>query len=76
MARVEQKPDTDPVPYVVLAQSIAEIADAMKKIRATRLRQDTLVTLLAHTTKLPRKDITYVLNALDSLEIAHLKPKL
>lgn len=57
-----------------LEKGIADIAAGMQKLSESRLRRDTIVTLLAHRTKLARRDIEFVLNALGDLERDHLKP--
>ena len=59
----------------IIAQSIVAIADAMKKINATRLKQETIVTLIHAHSKVAKRDITLVLNNLTALEEIWLKKK-
>lgn len=59
----------------VLAQSIVEIAAAMKRMNETRLTRHAIVTLIAARSGLGHGKIEVVLNNLDELESYWLKPK-
>lgn len=52
----------------VIADSIVQIAEAMRKINSTRLSRDAIVTLIARQTKVSRSDIERVLDSMDNLE--------
>ncbi len=59
----------------IIAQNIVAIADAMKKINASRLKQETIITLIHAQSKVPKRDILLVLNNLTQLEDIWLKKK-
>lgn len=65
----------NPVAFEVLAASIQTIADGMKKLTESRLTEYALILLLVDATKLSRRDVGVVLNALKLLEYNYLKPK-
>lgn len=67
-------PPAAKVPAEVIATSIVEIAKGMKALSESRLKRDAIVTLLQHSTKLPRRDIIKVLDHLEDLEKTWLKP--
>lgn len=71
---VSQAPDKPQMPTEVIAQDIAAIAEAMKKIDGGKLTRKALVILLAHETKLAQKNIKAVLDALHALGKLYLKP--
>lgn len=71
--KVTQKPDVPEVPVEVFAQAIVDIAAAMRRIEGGRLNRAGLVVLLHDRTKVPRRDINYVLNGLLSLERTYVK---
>lgn len=62
------------VPIEILATSIVAIADAVKRLNATRLTRTALVVLLVDVTQLSKRDVKKVLDALDVLESVYLKP--
>lgn len=63
------------VPIEVIAQSISDIASAMRKIEASRLTRRAVVALIHDRSRVPKKTIETVLDNLSSLEKAWLKPK-
>lgn len=71
---VNQKPDKEPIPAQVLADSIVEIGKAFRAINATRLRRSAIVALVHDKSKIAKRDIEIVLNNLDDLERDWLKP--
>lgn len=58
-----------------LAESITQLAEMGRLLAASPLKQDTIILLLHHATKVGKKDIAYILNALPELERTYLKPK-
>lgn len=59
---------------VALERAIADLAEGMRKLSATRLKRDTIILLLHDATKIGKRQIEYVLNALGQLESNYLKP--
>ncbi len=57
-----------PVERNVLAQAIVDIAAAMKKLTYGGVNRDAIVILVHDQTKLPKRDIVAVFNALQDLE--------
>jgi hypothetical protein len=72
---VAQKENEPEVPAEVLAQAIAEVAEGFRKAMQSRLKYDTIVTLIHAKSKVGRRDIELVLNNLARLEELWLKPK-
>lgn len=56
-----------------IATTIAQLSRQVKALLGGRLRTETIVILLAHTTKLPQYQIKQVLDALVSMGKDHLK---
>lgn len=75
MAVVAVKQTEEEVPVEILAQAIADIGAAMRKINESRLTRPALIVLLSHSSKKPMYVVEQVLDALDSLERTYLKPK-
>lgn len=73
--KIAQAPGHEEVPTEIIAQSIKDISDAMKKINSGRLKQDAIVVLLQDVTRLPKKHIKMVLDAMECLQSIFLKPK-
>lgn len=73
--KVTQRENEEQVPTEVIAQSIKEISDGMRKLRTGRLNDRAIVTLLHETTKISRTDIKTVLDGLEELEGTFLKKK-
>lgn len=73
--RLTVNPGDDPPAPEVMAQAIVDIADGMRKLNASRLKRETIVVLLQHSSKVSQRDIRAVLLALDKLEADYLKPK-
>lgn len=65
--------EENPEPIEIIAQSILELAKAMKKLDSTRLKRDTLVILLSAHSKIGKTDINIILNNLADLENTFLK---
>lgn len=59
-----------------LQAAVVTLADGMRALNRSRLRQDTIILLLHDITKVGKRDIGYVLNALGQLEQHILKPVL
>lgn len=71
---VKQNPEA-PISVEILASSIVQIGQGMKRVNETRLTRGALVTLLQHDTGLGRGTVETVLGSLESLEETYLKPK-
>lgn len=72
--KVVQKIDEE-VPAEVLATAIVDIGNAMNKIVHSRLKRETIITLIHARSKVARRDIELVLNNLEELERNWLKPQ-
>jgi hypothetical protein len=74
--KVSIKQDSEkPIAVELLAQSIADIAEGMRQVSASRLTRAALITLIHERSKVARRNIELVLNNLDQLEQIWLKPK-
>lgn len=71
--KVIQK-EKEEVPVEILAKSIQEISDGVRKIRQSRLNERALVVLLKDATNLSKTDILKVMNSLETLDRMYLKP--
>lgn len=56
-----------------IAENIQSLSRSVTALIGGKFKKESLVILLAHTTKLPQYQITSVLNALSNLERDHLK---
>lgn len=63
------------MPVEVLAEEIAKISAAMKRMNETRLTRDAIVALIHDNSRVSKSIIKIVLNNLDSLEATWLKKK-
>lgn len=63
----------DDTPIEVLAASIVDISKAAKSLLSSRLRHDTLIMLIAHSSKVSQKNVKAVLDSLTDLERRYLK---
>lgn len=57
-----------------LEQAILGISKGMAELAKSRLRRETIVLLLHDATRVGKRHIEYVLNALERLEEQYLKP--
>lgn len=73
--QVKQTEGTPEIPAEVLARHIEVIADAIRAMNATRLKKETIIVLLHDYTRIAKRDIKCVLDGLEVLESAYLKPK-
>lgn len=71
--KVVQKADAEPLPTEIIAQSIKDISDGVKKIRAGRLNDKALVFLIHKSCGVSQDSIRLVLNAMNHLEREFLK---
>lgn len=62
-----------PIAAEVIAQSIVDIAQGMKKLSGTRLTRKAIVALIHEHSKIARSTIEVILNNLESLETTWLK---
>jgi len=74
-ATKDTKPATELPPIEQIADAIVAIGAAMKAINASRLKRETLVTLIHDSSKVAKGTIRLVLNNLDAIEETFLKPK-
>lgn len=65
----------EPVPTEIIAESIVELSQGMKKMRAGKLNDKAVGILLAHATGLGQGTCLTVLQALEDLEALYLKKK-
>jgi 3-dehydroquinate dehydratase len=73
--KVVQNPD-EVVPHEVLAKAITDISESMRKLFNGRLARRTIVLLIHDSSKVPMRDIEYVLNSMEQLEANYLKKAL
>lgn len=68
---------SDPeIPVEVLATAIEKLSKASAQLNASRLLNRKAILLLLHdVTKVPKRDIEYILNAIPELERIYLKKK-
>ena len=57
----------------VLASSIKEIADGVKKLRSGKLNEKCLLLLISNSSGVGKKEVKMVLDALEDLENQYLK---
>jgi hypothetical protein len=69
-----KRDETNPEPVEIIARSIIEIADAMKRINASRLNRKAVVILIQAATGHSKSTIVDVLDCLTTLEKLYLKP--
>lgn len=62
-----------PVPTEVIAASIKDIADGVKKMRAGRLNDTAIVYLVHRASGVAMNDVRKVINGMESLEREYLK---
>ncbi len=62
-----------PVAAKVMADSIVKIGNAMKELSKTRLKEDTIIMLVAKKTRMHQFQVKSVLDALQNLEKDWLK---
>lgn len=72
---VKQKEGVEEMPVEIIAQEIEKISRAMQVLSTSRLYRDAIVTLIAHRSKISRRDIEIVMNNLIALERDYIKPK-
>lgn len=72
--KVMQQPGNE-IPAEILAKSIVEISEGMKRINETRLTRKALVALIHDNSKIAKSTIEIVLNNLESLEHNYLRRK-
>jgi hypothetical protein len=58
-----------------LADAITKLSEAGKALATSRLKQETIVLLLHNMTKVGKKDIVFILNALPEMQRTFLKPE-
>ena len=74
--KIVTKEGEEEAPIEVLQSSIIEIARAFKKVSNSRIKRETLVTLIhSQCNGVGKPDIRVVLEVLDDLEACLLKPK-
>ena len=65
------EPDT--IPAEQIAEAILKISKAWERIAKSALKRETIIILLHAASKVPKRDIEYVLNSLDNLKAMYLK---
>jgi len=75
--KVKVKTDQEnPEPIELIAKSIIDIADGMRRINSTRLTRKALVVLLNAHSKVSKSEIEVILNCMTELENIYLKKKI
>ena len=72
---IAREDGAEPVGVELLESSIVEIAEGMKRVIGTRVRLDTIITLIHNQTGVSRRQIRSVIDTLEQLEQIFLKPK-
>ena len=67
------KDEEELLPVEILQNSIVSLAEAFETFKKTRLKQDTIITLLHDTSKVSKRDIKTILNCLSELKRLYLK---
>lgn len=67
------KAGEEPQPIEILQSSIVALAKAFEAFNKTNLKQNTIITLLHNTSKIPKRDIKVILNCLSELKSLYLK---
>lgn len=62
-------------PAEVIAGSIREISEGIRKLRAGRLNDKALLLLLSHASGIGQRQVERVLDALKTLDSTYLKPQ-
>ncbi len=65
----------EPQPVEVLESAIIDLAKGMKKLTSSRLKEDTIVTLVSRSSGVARRDVEVILKCLGDLETLYLKKK-
>ncbi len=69
---VKQNPENE-IPVEVLAEHIERLSKVGAQLDASRLNRKAIVLLLHDITKVPKRDIEFILNALPRLKDFYLK---
>jgi hypothetical protein len=72
--KVVPKPGQEPGPVEIIEQAIIDISAGMKALNNTRLKHETIVTLLHASSGVAKRDIRMVLAHMSALESTYLKP--
>lgn len=62
------------VTYEILATAVRELAQGVKKLRASPLNDRAIILLLHDTTGISKRDIQSMLDSMENLERTYLKP--
>lgn len=69
-------PGDEPAPAEIIERAIIDLAAGMKALDSSRLKRETIVTLLHASSGVGKPHIRLILNNLADLESTFLKPKL
>lgn len=75
MTKKEETPEEKRAREMVeeIASNIAQLSRSVRQILGGRIKEETIIILIAHTTKLPQYNVKQVLDALKNMEHTHLK---
>lgn len=73
--KITVNPGDEPQGPEIMEAAIVELAAGMKRLNSTRLKTETIVTLISDVSRVPKTTVRLVLNNLDDLESTFLKPK-
>ena len=68
-----KKNETNPESDEVLAETIIALSDGVNKLLKQKLKRTAIEVLLQHDTKLPKRDIQKVLNAIEQLKVRYCR---
>ncbi len=75
MAKVTLKQGVVEIPTEVIADSIQQISDGMKRLRAGRLNDRAIILLIHHASNVGQREIKDVLAAMESLAVTYLRKR-
>jgi hypothetical protein len=70
---VIQQDPSQTVETPVLAQAIVDIGKAAQKLSASGLNRKAILLLISHDSKVPQRDVTYVLDSIQYLAHTYCK---
>lgn len=75
MDKTEEQPKPNKIDPIVLEAAIVEVADALRRLNASRLNRKAVVVLLRDVTGLGKGTVESVLDGIEGLESRYLKPR-
>lgn len=70
---VKQKENAEEIPTEIIAQSIKDISDGVKKIRSGKLNDKAIILLISKASSVSLETVRSVLNGMENLEKQFLR---